>query len=172
MSSRRSRASKPAFPDLHKGVQNGLRCLVQDHKDTVSRMLDLDSKSSEEDLLEACAKVIKQQQLSPSAFLARFFDAELLKSQAEVWRKSNKGSAPSIADRIEAAWMKDGVKGRPQPTSKRKTDEKDENEVEKAADLSPSKKKAKVEERTKTKTSGTSSNNAIDLPRIPKKKKG
>jgi hypothetical protein len=61
----------------------------------------------EKKLCEQCAKVMKQQQLSPSSFLARFFDVTMLSQHAaDVLQKSGKGSAPILAERIAGEWAK------------------------------------------------------------------
>jgi hypothetical protein len=75
-------------------------------------MLNMDSTSGVEEeeqqqqLCEKCALVIKQQQLSPSSFLARFFEKDMLSAHAQVLGKSAKGSAPTLADRIAGEWAK------------------------------------------------------------------
>ena len=123
--SSRQRSSGPVFPTLPPGIQAGLKQLVSDHVTTVSCMLDVnddtrnaekktnkDDDNSQNDLFvqklcEECAKVMKQQQLSPSSFLARFFDATILSQHAaEVLNKSGKGSAPTLAERIAGEWAK------------------------------------------------------------------
>ena len=158
-------------------MQTGLKCLIEEHKDTVCSMLDdspsLDGNSSIEEICEACAKVLKQQQLSPSGFLARFFDIELLKQQAELWGKSSKGSAPSLADRIEAAWNKDGMKG---PPPKRKTLEKDGGNYigssEQEAAPKPAKKQKIDDEKEAKVASGKTTSTELSMSMtIPKKKK-
>ena len=64
------------------------------------------------ELCEQCAKVMKQQQLNPSSFLARFFDKSVLSQHAEeVLQKSGKGSPPTLAERIAGEW----AKGKPFP---------------------------------------------------------
>ena len=69
-------------------------------------MLDMEEDSSTTDVLcEKCAQVMKQQQLSVSSFLARFFPADMLSKQAVLWGKSGKGSAAVLADRIALAWV-------------------------------------------------------------------
>ena len=114
-SSRRSASRQPAFPQLPVGVQAGLERLVSDHQETVAQMLEVASSSATEheqqqqtDLLcEKCASVMKQQQLSVSQFLARFFDIQMLQQHAmRVLEKSGKGSAAVLSERIEAAWLK------------------------------------------------------------------
>ena len=105
--SRRSASQQPAFPHLPRGVQVGLARLVSDHKVTVAQMLDLTTSASSDQLCETCATVMKQQQLSVSQFLARFFDISMLQQHAEtVLHKSGKGSAVVLSERIETAWIK------------------------------------------------------------------
>lgn len=75
-------------------------------------------------LCEQCAVVMKQQQLSPSSFLARFFDAQTLSSHAvENLGKSGKGSAPVLAERIVAEWQKNKLPVVPAETNETGTDE-------------------------------------------------
>ena len=52
-----------------------------------------DQPKLEEEEKSEQLQVMKQQQLSASSFLARFFDASLLATQAELYQKSSKGSA-------------------------------------------------------------------------------
>ena len=105
--SRRSRASAPAFPSLGAGTQQGLRLLVADNTATVAAMLDAGSgDSSVEALCEKCAGVLKQQQLSPESFLARFFEAGVLGPHAVKLGKSGKGSSATLAARIATAWAR------------------------------------------------------------------
>jgi hypothetical protein len=106
MSRRSGRATTLAFAALAEGTQNGLRCLVSDNATTVATMLDMDPDSSTTDVLcEKCAQVMRQQQLSVSSFLARFFPAEILSKHAVLWGKSGKGSAAVLADRIALVWL-------------------------------------------------------------------
>lgn len=106
-SSRRT-VSQPAFPQLPPGVQSGLARLVADHAPTVALMLDSHDKDSNnaDALCEQCARVMKQQQLSPAVFLARFFQVDLLQQHVALWGKSTKGTAAVLSERIEAAWRK------------------------------------------------------------------
>jgi hypothetical protein len=69
---------------------------------------DYDGKDPiEKKLCEQCAMVMKQQQLTPSSFLARFFDVTVLSQHAaDVLQKSGKGSAPILAERIAGEWAK------------------------------------------------------------------
>jgi hypothetical protein len=107
-SGRRRAATGPAFPALAPGIQNGLRRLVSDNQERVALMLDKKRAvaSTVDSLCEDCATVMKQQQLSASSFLARFFDIETLSEHAVLLNKSGKGTAPLLAERIETAWAK------------------------------------------------------------------
>ena len=110
-SSRRRSTTEDVFPSLPEGVQNGLRRLVSDNSNTIAKMLDCDintSNNSEDAIIllcEQCALVMKQQ-LSPSSFLARFFDVTVLSEHALLLQKSGKGSVATLADRIGTAWAK------------------------------------------------------------------
>jgi hypothetical protein len=112
MSRRSRRGTVEALPALSQGVQNGLKRLVADNAETVATMLDASStNSTNEDVVavlsEKCAQVMKQQQLSASNFLARFFAADLLAEHAvSVLGKSGKGSTATLGDRIAAEWAK------------------------------------------------------------------
>jgi len=130
--SRRRGASGPVFPSLPSGVQAGLKRLVSDNQTTVANMLDCDEDSSVEVLCEKCAGVMKQQQLSASSFLARFFDQAMLSAHSTLLGKSANGSPPVLAERIAGEWAKN--KPIPQDTknsskdpgsSKRKADSSD-----------------------------------------------
>lgn len=103
--SSRRQTSQPAFPALRPGIQAGLKRLVSDNSATVARMLQCESSDTDV-LCEKCASVMKQQQLSASSFLARFFDAEMLKQHALLLGKSGKGSPAVLSERIEAEWSK------------------------------------------------------------------
>jgi hypothetical protein len=89
--------------------------LVSDNSAMVADMLNVIGRNSPQDtslvleLCEKCAGVMKQQQLSSSAFLARFFDRDCLASHSRKLKKSDKGSAPTLADRIEAEWRKNRI---------------------------------------------------------------
>jgi hypothetical protein len=113
---RRAAASgTPAFPGLALGIQNGLRRLVSDNASIVAQMLDSHGGNHVNDvneLCEKCATVMRQQQqMSPSTFLARFFDATLLSKHAvNVLQKSGKGSAAVLAERIAKEWLKNNNK--------------------------------------------------------------
>lgn len=72
-------------------------------------MLHCDASSSTDALCEKCAGVMKMNQLSPSSFLARFFDANILKQHAILLNKSGKGSAAVLSERIEAEWAKNRI---------------------------------------------------------------
>jgi hypothetical protein len=111
--SSRRRTAAPAFPNLPEGIQVGLRRLVSDNATTVAQMLNMEStggveeeEQQQQQLCEKCALVMKQQQLSPSSFLARFFEKDMLSAHAQVLGKSAKGSAPTLADRIAGEWAK------------------------------------------------------------------
>ena len=113
-SSRRTTTKKEAFPELAPGVQAGLKRLIEDHSKTVAKMLQQevndDTKISEKAntmaLCEKCASVMRQQQLNPSQFLARFFDIGILQQHVKLLNKSTKGSAIILSERIETAWLK------------------------------------------------------------------
>lgn len=140
MSRRRSqRSTAAAFPALAPGTQIGLRRLVQDNIETVAQMLDVEHTADDDQdlhrldkLCEQCAQVMKQQQLSPSSFLARFFDATVLAAQARLYQKSDKGSAATLADRLATAWAQPEKQKMPpaatshdeEPSPQRKRDEK------------------------------------------------
>ena len=122
--SSRQRNSGPVFPSLSPGIQDGLSRLVSDNVSTVASMLNVKedgrdhNKEFVQELCEQCAKVMKQQQLSPSSFLARFFDATLLSRHAvEVLNKSGKGSAPTLAERVAGEWSKNKPLPPPKSTS-------------------------------------------------------
>ena len=106
-SSRRTATTLAALPSLPAGIQAGLQRLVDQHAATVARMLDVNDDDNTTALLtEKCAAVMKQQQLSASQFLARFFDLQVLQQQAALYAKSPKGTAAVLAERIETAWRK------------------------------------------------------------------
>ena len=52
---------------------------------------------------------MKLNQLSPSSFLARFFDMELLRQHAVLLNKSGKGTTIVLSERIATAWAKNRV---------------------------------------------------------------
>lgn len=105
--SSRRRAAAPAFPSLPEGVQVGLKILVSDNKETVAEMLGHKEDAEIDALCEQCASVMRQQQLSASSFLARFFNEEILSAHAiNHVGKSGKGSAPVLAERIAGEWAK------------------------------------------------------------------
>jgi hypothetical protein len=105
--SSRRRTPAPAFPVLPPGIQAGLQRLVSDNAKTVAEMLNKqDSVDNTAALCEACAGVMKQQQLSAASFLARFFDATVLSEHAVLLQKSGKGSSPTLAERIATEWAK------------------------------------------------------------------
>ena len=105
MSRRRGSSDTEAWAKLAPGVQTGLTRLVSDNKDTLAAMLSAEDCSTQE-LCEKCAGVIRQQQLTPSSFLARFFDADMLREHAVIVGKSSKGSAPALAERVANAWAR------------------------------------------------------------------
>jgi len=110
--SSRRRAAAPAFPALPDGVQVGLKRLVSDNEKTVAEMLNADDDTDVDALCEKCAVVMKQQQLSASSFLARFFHEGVLSSHAvQCLEKSGKGSAPVLAERIAGEWAKNTLTG-------------------------------------------------------------
>jgi hypothetical protein len=134
-SSRRSSA-EPLFAKLWPpGVKIGLGRLVADNAETVAKMLQSPSDKPA-DLCEQCAKILQQQQLSPASFLARFFDAKILATHAELLGKSPKGTAPTLAERIAGEWARNNPI--PDVHPKRKA------VYEEVEDLSP-KKKAKAD---------------------------
>jgi hypothetical protein len=102
-SSRRSRRNTTSAVSLPEEVQAGLKILVSDNASTVAKMLDCESEDVNE-LVQKCAQVLQQQQLSPSMFLARFFDKTVLQQHAEFLKKSSKGSVPVLAERIANFW--------------------------------------------------------------------
>lgn len=83
-----------AWEKLPAGVKVGLMRLVTDNQATVRAMLSTGpaADSTPEKLCELCAGVMRQQKLTPSGFLARFFDKDLLATQAELLGKSPKGT--------------------------------------------------------------------------------
>eukprot|EP00873_Tetraselmis_striata_P032977 jgi/Tetstr1/453241/TSEL_040257.t1 len=103
---RRGSASASPWAALPAGVKEGLARLVADNRDSVAAMLQAGQEETEQQLCGRCAGVIKQQQLSPGSFLARFFPAEILSAHAELMGKSGKGGAATLADRIHACWAK------------------------------------------------------------------
>lgn len=74
---RRGSASASPWAALPAGVKEGLARLVADNRDSVAAMLQAGQEETEQQLCGRCAGVIKQQQLSPGSFLARFFPAEV-----------------------------------------------------------------------------------------------
>ena len=106
------RAAAPAFPALPEGVQVGLKRLVSDHAKTVAEMLSVMDDDADDDVLcEKCAVVMRQQQLSATSFLARFFDASILSAHAvDCLGTSGKGSVPVLAERIAGEWTKKNVR--------------------------------------------------------------
>jgi len=100
-SSRRA-AAADAFPSLSEGVQKGLKRLATDNTKVIAKMLDVSMDKNDDNvttttiskLCEKCAQVMKQQQLTASSFLARFFHTDILADHASnVLHKSAKGSA-------------------------------------------------------------------------------
>ena len=69
-------------------------------------MLGQGGDATVEDLCEKCAVVMKQQRLGPATFLARFFDVSVLSQHAAFLKKSAKGSAAVLGERIESEWRK------------------------------------------------------------------
>jgi len=136
MSRRSARTVAAAFPALAEGTQNGLRRLISDHSKTVAAMLDLAAEKEDDfpiDVLcEKCAQVMKQQQLSVSSFLARFFSTSILSEQAILYGKSGKGSEATLADRIAASWSQNkspDVVKKPTPSTSNKTKDKEEKSI-------------------------------------------
>jgi len=134
----RAAATGDTNPDsiekLPAGVQAGLRRLVKDHVHTVKAMLANPSTEADdgaevaEVLARLCAGVIRQQRLSPSGFLTRFFDKNVLAQHAAVLGKSDKGGVPVLAERVAGAWLRgptfDIPRPPPKPSAKqRKADE-------------------------------------------------
>ena len=184
MSRRSRRGPVEAFPALPQGIQKGLQRLVGDHAGTISAMLDISDDDAEASLIcEKCAQVMKQQQLSASSFLARFFQADMLSQHAtEVLQKSGKGSAAALADRIAAEWAKNKLeassaavspkedKAKPKSSDKKKlkasqdsTEEKEKREENVTAGNVESKKRKSKEDKTVVE--------AVIMEKIPKKKK-
>ena len=158
-SSRRAASNRPAFPQLPAGVQAGLQRIVTDHAATVARMLDCETNDTAV-LSEKCATVMKQQQLSASQFLARFFHLDMLQQHAAILGKSNKGTAAVLSERIEAAWLKN----KPLPANDK--DEKNDGgkEEEKVEEV-----KAEGDERKRS--AKDASETEQNEPPIPKRKK-
>lgn len=104
--SRRQTSGADSFDKLSEGVKYGLQRLVNENAETVKQMLSATKTASATELCELCAQVMQQQQLSPSSFLARFFDATILAAQCSLLGKSSKGNAPALAERIASAWLK------------------------------------------------------------------
>mmetsp|Transcript_18852 Transcript_18852/g.24265 ORF Transcript_18852/g.24265 Transcript_18852/m.24265 type:complete len:214 (+) Transcript_18852:24-665(+) len=183
--SSRSSTTAPAFPALSQGIQNGLQRLVSDNIETVAKMLDYDNNNSTPDdndqvlvqiLCEKCAMVMKQQQLSPASFLARFFPAEMLSEYAKLCYKklSSKGSAATLGDRIATAW----VKQQPLlPTTTSERNNEPEEKLERAleddddSDLQLSKKAKNENAADDDNNEGKISNNK-ESAAAPKRKKG
>lgn len=182
MSRRSRRGPVDAFPALPQGIQKGMQRLVGDHAATIASMLDISDDSEASLICEKCAQVMKQQQLSASSFLARFFQADMLSQHAtDVLQKSGKGSAATLADRIAAEWAKNKLaevearpaalaskddEDKPKSPDKKKTkpsqDEK-EKPVEIVTSNSESKKRKSKEEKRGAE--------AVLMEKIPKKKK-
>lgn len=145
MASRRSssrRSTAPAFPSLPVGVQNGLKCLISDNQKTVAEMLDSDkSASSQENLAEQCALVMKQQQLSAAQFLARFFQADMLADHVTSYlnNKSAKGTSAHLAERIANEWAKN--KALVLSSDRKRKSEPDEEEEGEISTVAKAKKK-------------------------------
>ena len=74
---RRGGDPRAAWLALPEGVQNGLERLVADNRELVRAMLEAGSDADESDLCCRCAGVMRQQNLSAAAFLARFFQADV-----------------------------------------------------------------------------------------------
>ena len=104
--SRRQPSGAESFKKLSEGVKYGLQRLVNENAETVQSMLSANKTASATELCELCAQVMQQQQLPPSSFLARFFDATILAAHCSLLGKSCKGNAPALAERITSAWLK------------------------------------------------------------------
>ena len=110
MASRRRRGAgaddgKKLFEKLPAGTRAGLELLVGANKKLVAEMLQSDSSSTAH-LCERCAGVLKQQQLSPDSFLARFFPASVLSEHSILLGKSGNGNEPALAERIGNVWAR------------------------------------------------------------------
>ena len=98
MSRRRAASSnESAWAKMNIGTQNGLKRLVMDNKSVMIDMLEHCEGCTAQEMAEKCAAVIRQQQLTPSSFLARFFDADILREHARLLGKSDKGNAMILA---------------------------------------------------------------------------
>jgi replication initiation and membrane attachment protein DnaB len=147
--SSRRRTAAPAFPALSPGIQTGLQRLVSDNAATVAEMLSKqDDVDNTEVLCEACAGVMKQQQLSAASLLARFFDATVLAEHAVLLQKSGKGSAPTLSERIANEWAKnkgipEAEEGGNEPSQTEESKTKRKKTAEEDKDETPKKKKKK-----------------------------
>ena len=104
--SRQQPSAADSFDKLSEGVKYGLQRLVNENAETVKQMLSAAKTANATELCELCAQVMQQQQLSPSSFLARFFDKTILAAHCSLLGKSCKGNAPALAERIASAWLK------------------------------------------------------------------
>jgi len=153
-SSRRA-AAADAFPSLSEGVQKGLKRLVTDNTKVIAKMLDVsmdkddanDATTTISKLCEKCAQVMKQQQLTASSFLARFFHTDILADHASnVLYKSAKGSAATLADRIAAEWAKNKAFPDPSSSPKDETVKDDDLKQEEQGNEKPSSPKKRKHE--------------------------
>lgn len=109
--SSRQAAAASSSPQLPVGVETGLMQMVTDHQETVAKMLNCDETTTTTHILvKRCAVIMKQQQLSASQFLARFFDQSILQQHAvDALGKSGKGSAAVLGERIETEWRRNKI---------------------------------------------------------------
>mmetsp|Transcript_21148 Transcript_21148/g.60371 ORF Transcript_21148/g.60371 Transcript_21148/m.60371 type:complete len:204 (-) Transcript_21148:1011-1622(-) len=132
-----AQSAGPAFPLLDEGTRNGLGRFVHDNATLVKQMMDITTKGKDDVAVvcEKCALVIRQQQLTPSSFLARFFDVSVLAEHAALLGKSSKGNAPVLADRIANEWRKNRHSLRlPADEHDKQDDDDDEDDERKKKD--------------------------------------
>ena len=160
MSRPRRKPPKPTyFKTLNEGTKRGLQRLVNDNKEIVKIMLGAAKTAETAKLCELCAQVMHQQQLTPSSFLANYFNTTILAAHCSLVGKSGKGNAPALAERIADAWLslKEGdLDGKVTNTNleseegkKRETGTKAKAEVEADSCESRPQKKAKTTRRRK-----------------------
>jgi hypothetical protein len=93
-----------------------------------------DEMSDIDALCEKCVGVMKQQQLSASSFLARFFHPDMLSTHAvDCLGKSGQGSAPVLAERIAGEWAKNKLDGGKVLSKKRKKESTENTSAKKKA---------------------------------------
>ena len=102
---RRKNTKTNFFNKLSEGVKCGLQRLVNDNTEIVKIMLGAAKTADTTKLCELCAQVMQQQQLSPSSFLANYFNTTILAAHCSLVGKSGKGNAPALAERIAGAWL-------------------------------------------------------------------